>query len=94
MQNLHICFIATIFYVVVAFAPNYAYVDDRVSFTGTIKIVEGQRLKIVTDKGKRVWVTTEEPISKNIIGQNISGTYLLIGDTHVLITPINNGNNQ
>ena len=77
--------IAAILTVATVFSPIYVSAQEEIEFDGVITAVEGQRLEIEIAGGERIWVTTEKPISETVVGVNISGHYMSLGDTYLLI---------
>ncbi len=84
MKFYSLC-IASMIVIGTAFAPVLGYAQDQIEIVGIITDVQGQRLEIEIESGERIWVTTKQPISDADIGHNISGHYIAIADTYLLV---------
>lgn len=77
--------LAGILTVATVFTPIYVSAQEEIEFSGIVTAVQGQRLEIEIAGGEMVWVTTEQPISETTVGLNISGHYMSLGDSYLLI---------
>ena len=78
--------IATILTIATVFSPIYVSAQEEIEFNGVITTVQGQRLEVEIGVDKRIWITTEHPISENDVGIDISGHYMSLGDSNLLIS--------
>lgn len=77
--------IATILTITAVFSPIYVSAQEEIEFNGVITAVQGQRLEVEIGIDEKIWITTERPISENDVGVDISGHYISLGDSKLLI---------
>ncbi len=77
--------VACLLCVLVLSASVFVAAQEPVEFTGVVLAIEGQRLEIEDAEGERVWVTTEESLPADVLGKAITGRYVALGDTNLLV---------
>lgn len=83
--KLHALCIACALTIATVFTPIYVSAEEKIKIVGIVTDIQGQRIEIESGAGARIWVTTEQPISENAVGLEISGYYILLGDSYLLI---------
>lgn len=84
--KIYLLCIATILTIATVFSPIYVLAQEEIEFNGVITAVQGQRLEVEIGVDERIWITTEHQISENDVGVDISGHYMSLGDSNLLIS--------
>ncbi len=61
------------------------------SISGIITDIEGKRIEVITENKKTIWISVENSIPENYIGSSITGKYIAVGDTYILVESSING---
>ena len=88
MKNLKTLIMSITLLIIANFVALSVSANDPVSFSGTVTSVQGQRLAIELEDGSQIWGSMEQSVPENSIGQQISGSYLSLGDTFFLVNPV------
>lgn len=87
MKNISVFYAVLVLMSSLVIAPVSALAEDQIVFSGKVITQQGQRLKIELQDGSTIWVSIEQSLPENAVGQNISGKYVTEGDTYFLIDP-------
>lgn len=88
MKNFNRIFNALVFFTLVYFTSISSFANEPIYFSGIITDVQGQRMAIQLDGGSQIWGSMEQTIPANPVGQKISGRFISLGETYVLINPV------